>query len=77
VWTPPFQCDENQLWYSPGESIFFTGPWGKWECGTADHEMCSTIYYCEIQGCACCPGNWGSPGISQGPEACPTTPTSS
>ena len=58
------------IWYSPADPIFFTGPYGKWTCGTADPETCETNFDCEDSGCLCCQNGFGSSGVIQGRNAC-------
>jgi hypothetical protein len=62
--------EEDKIWYSPADPIFFTGPYGKWTCGTADPETCATNFDCEDSGCFCCENGFGGPGVKEGPNAC-------
>jgi len=62
--------DTNKLWYSPGESIFFTGPWGKWTCGIAPDSLCDNPQCSATIGCCCC--YFGSSGVVEGEYECPS-----
>jgi len=62
--------DSDKLFYSPGDPIFFTGPYGKWSCGIAPRSICDNPNCFSVLGCSCCQGAWGSGGVRLGQYDC-------